>query len=163
MQKGGPVRAGWRGRDIAMGREEKAIVIGGGSVLLLTFVGIAGWGDRIGTPIPRTAPSAAPSSARRTPTGTSIGATVTVQEVAGNRWWPCGSTEQAFDEVEKWVALRDNREAARTLIRTRSYGLSAGAAVKILDSGFGRRLVRVLDGDNAGAECWISTRALGGL
>ena len=64
----------------------------------------------------------------------------------------------------------DDSEVKRTLVRTRSIGLTSGLTVKILDVGFAKRKVRVLglysDGQlrsedpRTAHECWVATDAL---
>lgn len=86
-------------------------------------------------------------------------------------FWPCGSTPEAFDEMEKWAVRNDSDEVKITMRRTHSIGLTAGLKVKILDVGFGKRKVRVLglmseghlyaEDPRTGNECWVVTEALG--
>ena len=110
------------------------------------------------------AKSTSPTSSERA----SIGATVGIVE--GKGFWPCGSSPEAYDELMKWAARRDDSEVKRILVRTRSVGLTSGLRVKILDVGFFKRKVRVLgllsDGrlysedPRTGRECWVSSDAL---
>lgn len=112
--------------------------------------------------------SSTKSTSSTSPERASIGATVGIVE--GKGFWPCGSSPEAYDELTKWAARRDDSEVKRILVRTRSVGLTSGLRVKILDAGFFKRKVRVLglysDGHlysedpRTGRECWVSSEAL---
>jgi hypothetical protein len=105
-----------------------------------------------------------------------IGDTAIVAE--GHGYWPCGSSREALDEMLKWYARKDEAEIKRTMGRTRSIGIVGGMRVKIIDSGFGERKVRVLTNDagesvlrdekgsfpadpRIGRECWVVSEAVG--
>lgn len=104
-----------------------------------------------------------------------IGETAKVKGASG--YWPCGSSETAFDELTKWTGLHDEAEVKRTLGRTHSIGVLGGMQVKVLDSHVGMRKIRVLTNDageaylrdekgvfasdpRIGRECWIAPEAL---
>jgi len=111
--------------------------------------------------------SADTPSTRQTPPSPSraahIGDTVTV---GGARPFICGSSKDAYDEAMKWAVLNDQLEMARSLAKTRSTLLMPGTRVKILDSSFLLRKVRVLDSDKLSAllppdkECWVALEAV---
>jgi hypothetical protein len=97
------------------------------------------------------------------PAAPGIGETTTVH--TANGYWPCGSTTEALDEMEKWRALGDSQEVARVLLRTGSGRLVGGMKVKILDTGFEKRKVRALTNANGKAlpgdlECWVTSDAV---
>jgi hypothetical protein len=104
-----------------------------------------------------------------------IGETVNVargtQSNGTEGFWPCGSTMAALDEMVNWAVRGDSAEVKRVMARTQSIALTSGLRVKILDTGFGKRKVRVLgnyaDGPRyaqedprTGVECWVATEAL---
>ena len=77
----------------------------------------------------------------------------------------------------KWAVRGDMGEVRRTLMRTGSIGLDGGMKVKILDTGIGKRQVRVLTNDagdaylkdeqgefsadpRIGRECWVVSEAV---
>jgi hypothetical protein len=105
----------------------------------------------------------------------SIGETAIVIGATG--YWPCGSSESAFDELVKWAALHDEAETKRTMVRTHSIAVLGGMQVKVLESHIGMRKIRVLTNDagegylrdekgvfasdsRIGKECWIAPEAL---
>jgi hypothetical protein len=104
-----------------------------------------------------------------------IGETAKVKGASG--YWPCGSSEAAFNELIKWAGLHDEAELKRTLARTHSIGVLGGMQVKVLDSHVGIRKIRILTNDagegylrdekgvfasdsRIGRECWIAPEAL---
>jgi len=109
-----------------------------------------------------TLPETSPPSPASSSTGR-IGETTTV---TGDKPWICGSSKEAFDEATKWAELNDNSEMARSLAKTRSTLLMPGSRVKILESSFFLRKVRVLDTDKLSAllppdkECWVAFEAV---
>ena len=77
----------------------------------------------------------------------------------------------------KWAVRGDNEEMKRTMRATHSIGLTSNLRVKVLDTGFGKRRVRVvsdregnvylkdekgqfLADPRIGRECWVVTEAL---
>lgn len=80
-------------------------------------------------------------------------------------WWPCGSTEEAFSNITKWLVLKDMREALRTMLETRSLALTGGMQVKVLEHGFVKSQVRVLhssvrDDPRIYRKCWVAVEAV---
>src|SRR5712691_10575399 len=72
-----------------------------------------------------------PAVSSASPERASVGSTVGIVE--GKGFWPCGSSLEAYDELMKWAGRGDDSEVKRTLVRTRSIGLTSGLRVKILD------------------------------
>jgi len=86
-----------------------------------------------------------------------------------NPGWICASTVQAYGEITKWAVLNDRNEMARAMVMSNSFLLAAGTKVKVLDLGFGRRRVRVMntiidssipDMGAVGQACWIADEGL---
>jgi hypothetical protein len=100
--------------------------------------------------------------------------------VSGSGYWPCGSSQEALDEMLTWIGRHDEAEVKRTMARTRSVGLTAGLQVKMLEYGgflFSVSKVRVVANSEGkvyekdeqgtfladpriGRECWIPSDAL---
>lgn len=83
--------------------------------------------------------------------------------------WICASTVQAYGEITKWAVYNDRNEMARAMVMSHSFLLAAGTKVKVLDLGFGRRRVRVMntiidssipDMGTEGQACWIADEGL---
>ena len=91
--------------------------------------------------------------------------------------WTCAPTTDALDEVLQWITKGDETEARRVSLRTQSIRVTSGQKVKILDSGFATKKVRVLsaaDGQvwmkdekgwfsadpRIGRECWVVAEAV---
>jgi len=89
--------------------------------------------------------------------------------------YACASSKAALDEITKWAVRNDRQEMLLTMQRTRSFMLAPdGYQVKILDSTFATRKVRVLgwldpdDGkihaypedNHIGRECWTPVEAV---
>ena len=124
--------------------------------------------------VARTRTAGTPASNDPPPTVV-IGENAKVKGASG--YWPCCSSEAAFDELIKWAGLHDEAELKRTLARTHSIGVLGGMQVKVLDSHVGMRKIRVLTNDageaymrdekgafasdpRIGRECWIAPEAL---
>jgi hypothetical protein len=83
--------------------------------------------------------------------------------------YACAPSEQAFDEIEKWVERNDMGEVRRLMLRTHSFILRPDTEVKVLETGLLRYKVRVVgqlgEGDDVGdprlyRECWTSGDAV---
>jgi hypothetical protein len=128
-----------------------------------------------------TSPPFENSAASASPSTADIGETVNIargiQSNGNEGFWPCGSTREAFDEMMKLAGRRDDPEVKIAMRRTHSIGLVGGMQVKILDTEFGKRKVRVLTNDageaylkdeqgvfpadpRIGTECWVASEAL---
>jgi hypothetical protein len=73
---------------------------------------------------------------------------------------PCGSTEEAANEIWDWLARGDRAEAAHRILETGSTLISEGEPVKLLDLGsfpYGTVKVRLM---RSGAVCWVRKIAL---
>jgi hypothetical protein len=116
----------------------------------------------------QTLPAASPPSTA----AVHVGDTVTVLQVR-----PCSPTEDGLSELLKWSVRGDTAEFNRAMTRTGSIGIVPGMKVKVLDTGFGKRKVRVLTNDageaylkdeqgtfpadtRIGRECWVNSEAL---
>jgi len=88
-----------------------------------------------------------------------VGETGTVT-ADNNEYWPCGSTKATLDKLREWGKRKDQVEVRRILVTTGSSPLRAGTAVKLIDSGFGIRRVRILSGIQSSIECWVEAGAL---
>lgn len=78
-------------------------------------------------------------------------------------------SEQAFDEIEKWVLRNDLDEVRRLMLRTHSFILRPDTQVKVLETGLLRAKVRVVgqlgEGNDVGdarldRDCWTDGGAL---
>jgi hypothetical protein len=73
--------------------------------------------------IARVSSTGAKSTSSTSSERASVGATVGIVE--GKGFWPCGSSPEAYDELMKWAARRDDSEVKRILVRTKSVGPQA--------------------------------------
>jgi hypothetical protein len=88
----------------------------------------------------------------RTPTQfADIGETFTMKKPT-----VCGDTKEGFDEIVKWLALNDNQEAGRAMLKYGGSFINAGDKVKVLDTAFTVVKVRILKSDH---ECWTVREA----
>jgi hypothetical protein len=114
-----------------------------------------------------------PTTPPSTTTAAHIDETATILQMR-----PCSPTKEALDEVVKWSVLHDEPEFNRTMRTTHSFVVEAGMRVKVLDSGFATRKIRVLTNTagedylkdeqgvfaadpRIGRECWVDFEALG--
>jgi hypothetical protein len=64
----------------------------------------------------------------------------------------CMNTERGFEEIVKWATVNDTEEMTRAMLRYGGMFIARGDLVKVIDSGFAKRRVRVL---KTGRECWV--------
>jgi hypothetical protein len=109
------------------------------------------------------------SSADRVQVGRTVDVVRGRQANGREGFWPCGSSLEAFDEMQK---LRADDHAVKIVMRkTHSIGLTSGLRVKVLDIGIGEAKIRVLgaidqghlytEDPRTGTECWVVPEALG--
>lgn len=156
----------WRRLFMEFPRRREVLAVSALVVVIIATI-VYGIGSSLDTE------SSTQSALSPTPTATAhVGETVTVLQTR-----PCGSTEEALDELVKWAVRGDNAEFNHTMRATRSFALDAGMKVKILDTGFGKRKIRVVTNNageaylkdeqgafpadtRIGRECWVNFEAL---
>lgn len=69
-------------------------------------------------------------------------------------------TESAWDELMTLAVANDDRGIALMVLSGQAFLAEPGTLVHVLDRGFERRRVRVLDGPTADQDGWVSTAFL---
>jgi len=89
----------------------------------------------------------------------------------------CGSTQEALDEMTKWITRNDSPEALRVMGRTHSILVEKGMQAKVIDGTMFTRKIRILTNTSGesmlrdeqgafvadpriGKECWLPFEAL---
>ena len=65
--------------------------------------------------------------------------------------------ETAYDEIDEAVAAKDQIGQRNLLLTGRVLLIESGTRARILDTGFGKRKVRILDGSYLGRTVWVPT------